>query len=123
MVNVFSMTQSVADLLATAQMHSEGRSSVSLHEGEACVLRQTVTALQAGKSMEIEHPPLEGWILVLQGELNLRITGYLDEGVELVAGSLMQLPHWPMTLTASVDSGILLSVAMGDRPVKTAVVD
>jgi len=116
MVNVFSMTKSVADLHASARGHHEGRSSVSLHEGETCVLRQTVTALQAGKSMEIEHPPIEGWILVLQGEVNLRITRYLDEGIQLAAGSLVQLPHWPLTLTASVDSGMLLTVAMGDRP-------
>ncbi len=116
MVKVFSMKENIADLLVAARAHREGRSSVSLHDGEACVLRQTVTALQAGKSMEIEHPPLEGWILVLEGELNLRITSDPDTEIQLPAYSLTQLPQGPITLTANVDSGMLLTVAMGDRP-------
>jgi quercetin dioxygenase-like cupin family protein len=119
MAEFFSMKEAFADQLVAARKHREGRSSVSLHEGEASVLRQTVTALQAGKSMEIEHPPLEGWILVLEGELSLRINGDRGQGTQLPTGSLIQLPHEPMTLSANVDSGILLTsqwaTAPGDR--------
>jgi quercetin dioxygenase-like cupin family protein len=117
MVAVYSMKETIADLLVAAHAHREGRSSISLHEGEASVLRQTVTALQAGKSMEIEHPPLEGWVLVLEGELNLRVNSSPDtEEIRLPIHSLIQLPQGSLTLTANVDSGMLLTVAMGDRP-------
>lgn len=110
------MQETIADLLVAAHAYREGRSSVSLHEGEASVLRQTVTALLAGKSMEIEHPPLEGWVLVVTGELNLRVNSNPDTEIRLPTHSLIQMPQAPITLTANVDSGMLLTVAMGDRP-------
>jgi hypothetical protein len=116
MVRLFSIAENSIDLRDAAREHREGRSSVSLHEGEACVLRQTVTALLAGQSMELEHPPVEGWILVLEGLLDLWITGDLNGGVAMPTGSLLQLPQGSMSLIASEDSVMLLTVAMGDRP-------
>jgi quercetin dioxygenase-like cupin family protein len=116
MVRLFSLTDNAADLRFAARSHREGRSSVSLHEGEACVLRQTVTALLSGQSMEIEHPPIEGWVLVLEGELALQVNGNLTDPVDISSGSLLQLPSGSLTLTATEDSVMLLTVAMGDRP-------
>jgi quercetin dioxygenase-like cupin family protein len=115
-MRLFSIKEQAADLRAEAALHREGRSSVSLHEGEACVLRQTVTALIAGHSMEIEHPPIEGWILVLEGNLELQVKDQLDNESFVPAGTLFQLPHGSMTLIAIEDTVMLLTVAMGDRP-------
>ena len=111
-----SLINTSTDLRLAASSQREGRSSVSLHDGESSVLRQTVTALLAGKSMEVEHPPSEGWILVLDGELLMHINGDVHEEMKIPTGSLLQLPHGAMTLTATEDSSILLTVAMGDRP-------
>jgi quercetin dioxygenase-like cupin family protein len=115
MVRIISLGDTSADLRIGAASHREGRSSVSLHDGEACVLRQTVTALLAGQSMDLERPPSEGWILVLEGELRMQINSDPTGEVSITSGSLMQLPHAPMTLTATEDSSLLLTVAMGDR--------
>jgi hypothetical protein len=116
MVRLFSIAENSIDLREAAREHREGRSSISLHEGESCVLRQTVTALLAGQSMELEQPPVEGWILVLEGQLDLLITGDTNGGVAMPAGSLLQLPQNSMSLIANEDSVMLLTVAMGDRP-------
>ena len=116
MVRLFLLTETAADLSVVARTHREGRSSVSLHEGESCVLRQTLMVLLEGQSMELEHPPVEGWILILEGELRLQFDGQPNEDVDVLAGSLIQLPHESTTVTASGDSVILLTVAMGDRP-------
>jgi quercetin dioxygenase-like cupin family protein len=116
MARIFSLTEKATDVRRTAATQREGRSSLSLHEGEASVLRQTVTALLAGKSMELEHPPTEGWILVLEGELSLQMTNELNGTIPIPTGSLVQLPHGSLTLTANQDSTMLLTVAMGDRP-------
>jgi hypothetical protein len=116
MVRLFSLIEHAGDLGMVARTHREGRSSVSLHEGESCVLRQTVTALLAGQSMELEHPPLEGWILMLEGELDVQVRDPKCDDIAFPAGYLMQIPHGSMTLTAREDSVMLLTVAMGDRP-------
>jgi hypothetical protein len=115
-MRLFSLTESAAELSIVARTHREGRSSVSLHDGESSVLRQTLMVLLAGQSMELEHPPVEGWILILEGELHLRFASHPNNDVDVPAGSLTQLPHESTTVTALEDSVILLTVAMGDRP-------
>lgn len=112
---LFSLREAAADLLDAARESKDGRSSVSLHQGEACVLRQTVTALVAGQRLAIEHPPEEGWVLVLFGRVTV-VSGHEDVASEVRAGDLLQLPEGPQQLTADEASVVLLMVAKGDRP-------
>jgi hypothetical protein len=112
----FDLLQISIDQCTQARSHREGRSSISLHEGESSVLRQTVTALLTGHTMEIELPPAEGWILILEGSLRIALAGDGDDVVTVSTGALLQLPHEAMTLTAAEDCTLLLTVAMGDRP-------
>jgi hypothetical protein len=65
--------------------------------------------------MDLERPPSEGWVLLLEGELRMQINSDPAGEVSIPSGSLMQLPHAAMTLTATKDSSLLLTVAMGDR--------
>lgn len=116
MVRIFSLTGDFESLWQGANFHREGRSSVSLHDGESCVLRQTMTALLDGQTMKLEHPPHEGWILVVEGDLKIKTADPKPLSYDAPVGSLMQLPNTPLTLTAHEDSMLLLTVAMGDRP-------
>jgi quercetin dioxygenase-like cupin family protein len=116
MTRHFSMANAAADRLERAQVSIDGRSAVSLHEGEPCVLRQTVTALLSGQRMEIEHPPDEAWILVLVGRMSLELVPAEHQTHPAVAGDLLQLPPVPLALVADEDSVLLLTVAKGERP-------
>lgn len=116
MVHIFSITDDFDGLWQDANAHQEGRSSISLHNGENSVLRQTMTALLAGQAMHIKHPPHEGWILVVQGDLELKTSEARPLSFDVPTGSLLQLPNTPLTLAAQEDSLLLLTVAMGDRP-------
>jgi hypothetical protein len=115
-VRIFSVTDDFDGLWQSANTHHEGRSSVSLHDGETSVLRQTMTALLAGQAMKVEHPPHEGWIFVVEGDLEMKTAESRPLSFDVPIGSLMQLPNTPLTLTAREDSLLLLTVAMGDRP-------
>ncbi len=113
---IFSLTQLSDGRLEIARASTDRRSSVSLHQGEACVLRQTVTALLAGQRMDLEHPPDEAWILVIVGRISLHnlVEGSTVHGIPV--GDLVQLPHGPHALLADEDSAVLLTVAKGSRP-------
>jgi len=115
-MRIFSLVEDFSELREVAQTHPEGRSSVSLHEGECCVLRQTATALLAGHSMKVARPPIEGWVLVLEGHVKFVISNPVKLHVDASKGTLMQLPLDAFSLTAIEDSLLLLTVAMGDRP-------
>ncbi len=104
----------VADkLFATARGSTDGRSSVSLHSGEAAVLRQTLVAVLAGRTMTMEHPPHEGSILVVAGRLTVDGGG---ETIEVAIDDLLILPAKTLVITAVEDTVLLLTVAMGSRP-------
>lgn len=115
-MKTISLVKDFSYLHEHARTHPEGRSSTSLHEGESCVLRQTVTALCAGHSMKVEHPPVEGWIFIIDGHVQLQVFDSLKFLVDAPIGTLMQLPRESLELTARDDSLLLLTVAMGDRP-------
>lgn len=111
---VFPLGVLARERLNLAQSSSEGRSAMSLHEGEVSVLRQTVTALLAGRSMVVEHPPDEAWILVLSG----RIAVSTDEAppVSATGTDLVRLPRTSHVVLAEDDTVMLLAVAKGERP-------
>jgi hypothetical protein len=110
----FALSDVAEGRLELARASTEGRSSLSLHDGEACVLRQTVTALVGGQRMVVEHPPDEGWILILGGSVTITTPG----GHDIAAGvnDLIRLPREPLIVLADQDSIMLLTVAKGDRP-------
>lgn len=116
MTRHYSMANAAADRLEHARVSIDGRSSISLHDGEPCVLRQTVTGLMSGQRMEIEHPPDEAWILVLVGRISLEVGVGEQQTHPAIAGDLVQLPPDPLALVADDDSVLLLTVAKGDRP-------
>lgn len=116
MTRHYSLANAAEDRLAHARESVDGRSAVSLHNGEPCVLRQTVTALLAGHRMEIEHPPDEAWVLVLVGRISIEAEAEEHRTHPSLAGDLIQLPPVPHALVADEDSVILLTVAKGERP-------
>jgi len=111
-----SLASAAADRLERARVSIEGRSSISLHDGEPCVLRQTVVGILAGQRMEIEHPPDEGWVLVVVGCISLEVDSVESQTHPALPGDLIQLPREPVALVADEDSVLLLTVAKGDRP-------
>lgn len=100
-------------LFATAWRSTDGRSSISLHPGEAAVLRQTVVGLLAGRTMTMGHPPQEGTILVIEGRVTVEDS---EDTIELDIDDLLVLPSSTLTVTAMEHSALLLTVAMGSRP-------
>jgi hypothetical protein len=66
--------------------------------------------------MKVARPPIEGWVLVLEGHVNLVVSDPRELHVDASKGTLMQLPLDAFSLTAIEDSFLLLTVAMGDRP-------
>ena len=117
MSRMFSLVEAAVERLDEARDSRDGRSSMSLHEGEPCVLRLTVTGLVAGERLSLERPPHEGWILVVEGSITLH-SKESDGSESACAGDLIQLPLEAHTVTANQDSALLLTVAMGERPLK-----
>lgn len=113
-VEAFPLGVLAHELLSLARSTHEGRGARSLHEGEISVLRQTVTALVAGRTMVVEHPPDEAWILVLSGRITISPTE--QPAVSATASDLVRLPRIAHTVLADEDTVMLLSVAKGERP-------
>lgn len=116
MTRIYPLLEICTARLAEARRSTDARSSVSLHDGHDSVLRQTVTALVAQARMEIEHPPDEAWVLVLDGRITLGTGDGRSDGQTAGPGDLIQLRPVPQTITADEDSMLLLMVAKGERP-------
>lgn len=114
LAGVFPLGVLAEERLSLARSGSEGRSALSLHEGEVSVLRQTVTALLAGRSMVVEHPPDEAWILVLSGRIT--ISPASGPALQASAADLVRLPRTSHAVRAEDDTVMLLVVAKGERP-------
>jgi hypothetical protein len=111
---IFTLRWMAQQHMRLARNSSDGRSAVSLHEGETCVLRQTLAALQRGRTMTIEHPPDEAWVLVISGHVGIDSQG--TPHTEASPLDLIQLPRASHVITAEEDTVILLMVAKGERP-------
>ncbi len=95
-----------------AASDSTGRSSATVFGGHECVLRQTLTALQAGRTMSEHNNPGEATLFVLRGRIRL-VAG--DDAWEGRSGDLIIIPAAKHGVEAIEDSVILLSVAkLGD---------
>lgn len=114
LADTFSLGVLAQDRLSLARSGHEGRSALSLHEGEASVLRQTLTALLAGRSMVVEQPPDEAWILVLDGRITISAGGRPPSSAS--AADLVRLPRASHEVRAEEDTVMLLVVAKGERP-------
>lgn len=115
MSRVFPLMELCGRHMEQARGASDQRSSASLHEGHDCVLRQTVTALAAGATMELVHPPDEAWVLVIDGRVTVASGSPATAGQQAGTGDLVQLPPSSHVIVADEDSVFLLTVAKGER--------
>jgi quercetin dioxygenase-like cupin family protein len=91
-----------------AAADSTGRSSTTVFGGHERVLRPTLIALAAGRSLAEHENPGEATIHVLQGRVRLIAKGDSWEGR---SGDLLIVPDARHSMEAVEDSVILLTVA------------
>ncbi|MGI5273243.1 cupin domain-containing protein [Nonomuraea sp. CA-218870] len=103
-----SLDALVREHLRRAGDASTGRSAETLYGGHEHVLRQTLIALKAGRSLSEHENPGEATLLVLHGRVRLR-SG--DDHWDGVAGDHLIIPQARHSLEALEDSGCLLTVA------------
>jgi quercetin dioxygenase-like cupin family protein len=95
--------------LKRAQPDSTGRSSSTVYGGHEHVLRQTLIAIKAGRSMSEHESPDESTVLVLQGRVRLVAK---DDAWEGRSGDMLIVPDVRHSIEAIEDSVLLLTVAM-----------
>ncbi|WP_426998453.1 cupin domain-containing protein [Pseudarthrobacter sp. N5] len=94
--------------LEAASVASSGRAADTVYGGHEKVLRQTVIALKAGRSLREHQNPGEATIFVLRGCVRLHSGEKSWQGK---AGDLLIMPEGLHSLDAEEDSAILLTVA------------
>jgi len=99
--------------LADAGRASSGRSAKTVYGGHERVLRQTVVALAAGRSMAEHENPGEATLQVLHGRVRLRSGEVAWEGRR---GDLIVVPEAAHSLDAVEDAVVLLTVAKLGTP-------
>lgn len=104
-----SLTALVRQHVERAATASSGRSSHTIYGGHDHVLRQTLIALRAGKSLDEHANPGEATLQVLHGRVTL-VAG--DDRWNGSPGDLMSIPDSRHALEAVEDSVVLLTVAM-----------
>ena len=102
------MTALARELLEHATTTSSGRGADTVYGGHEHVLRQTVVALAAGRSLSEHENPGEATVQVLRGRVRLS-TG--DVAWEGAPGDLLVVPDGRHSLEAFEDSAVLLTVA------------
>ncbi|MEX1078285.1 MAG: cupin domain-containing protein [Homoserinimonas sp.] len=103
-----SLTALARELLEDALRSSSGRSARTVFGGHERVLRQTVIALAAGKTLAEHVNPGEATIYVLRGRVTLTAGPTSWHGM---AGDHLIVPALPHRVDAIEDSAILLTVA------------
>lgn len=87
---------------------STGRSATTVYGGHERVLRQTVIALAAGRSLSEHENPGEATMIVLQGRARLLSDGEVWDGR---SGDLLVIPEARHSVEAVEDTVLLLTVA------------
>lgn len=91
-----------------AAADSTGRSSTTVFGGHERVLRQTLIALAAGRTMAEHESPGDATLVVLRGRVRLVAEGDAWDGR---SGDLLVLPEVRHSLEAIEDAVVLLTVA------------
>lgn len=95
-------------LLEHATTASSGRDADTVYGGHEHVLRQTVVAMTAGRSMTEHENPGEATVQVLRGRVRISTA---DASWEGAPGDLIVVPQARHSLEALEDSAVLLTVA------------
>ncbi len=104
-----SLTALAREQLELAQKASSGRSSHTVYGGHEHTLRQTLIALDAGRTLAEHKNPGEATLYVLQGRVRLSAGDNSWEGAQ---GHQMVIPDARHSLEALEASVVLLTTAM-----------
>ena len=108
-MDVASIDELAAERLAKAVSNKSGRSSLTVYSRPGARLRQTLTALAAGRVMGEHKSPGDASLLCLRGRVRVRAG---DAEVELGAGDLVAVPPQRHDVEALESSVLLLTVAL-----------
>ena len=103
-----SLTALARHQLDQARAASSGRSAHTVYGGHEHVLRQTLIALAAGRTLDEHENPGEATIHVIHGRVRL-IAG--DTSWDGTTGDLLIVPAERHSLEAIEDTTVLLTVA------------
>jgi quercetin dioxygenase-like cupin family protein len=109
LMDVASINELAADGLGKAVSSESGRSSVTVYSRPGARLRQTLTALAAGRVMGEHKSPGDASLVCLQGRVRLRAG---DTEVDLGPGDLVAVPPQRHDIEALEPSVLLLTVAL-----------
>ena len=102
-----SLTALVRHHLENARGAASGRSAHTVYGGHEHVLRQTLIALVAGRSLQEHENPGEATVHVLRGRVRLASGDVSWEGM---SGDLLIVPDARHSLEALEDAVVLLTV-------------
>lgn len=108
-MDVASIDDLAAERLAKAVTADSGRSSVTVYSRPGARLRQTLTALAAGRVMGEHKSPGDASLLCLRGRVRVRAG---NSEVELGPGELVAVPPQRHDVEALEPSVLLLTVAL-----------
>ncbi|MCZ4097455.1 LuxR family transcriptional regulator [Streptomyces sp. SID13666] len=103
----FSLDAKVREHLQRAASAASGRSAETVYGGHEHVLRQTLVALEAGKSLTEHENPGEATLFVLHGRVRLQSDEASWDGM---SGDMIVVPPVRHSLEALERAAVLLTV-------------
>jgi quercetin dioxygenase-like cupin family protein len=108
-----SLDALVRNQLEAARATTSGRAARTVYGGHEHVLRQTLIALRAGRSLAEHDSPGEATLHVLSGRVRLVTSTDSWDGR---SGDLITIPATPHSLEAIEDAAVLLTVTTRRTP-------